>query len=325
MALLRAIDMMKADGPVKTKLKISKMGPASALKDLLNHVQELALNCFENLPPGVACIRADELTPTTTSSSSESTPMDMQMMEPGVYAQVPDYMDPMGGAPCGMAPLDGGHLISPTEYYGWSEPPRMTMPANTSMTTQMMTNMCGAPPPPGMMGPQDMMMDPMGASQMAPAALATPAGSAPPAPAGEHMWPPDMWGQPPMYHQSAPYMPFPYGMPYHRLNEARRKCGFDSSDLFPTTKKGPSVGDRPLTPPAQGWYAKYSSGVTGVVWDRVHQAWVVSWTLAGKRTFRHFTCKSYGGFDKAREAAIEFRLARNREIAAYNKRCKDKK
>lgn len=116
--------------------------------------------------------------------------------------------------------------------------------------------------------------------------------------------------------------PFGPGGFQGRSVSGSRKSGYECVlDLYAGgMKKMPSVGDHVLTPPAQGWYAKYSSGVTGVVWDRVHQAWVVSWTLAGKRTFRHFTCKSYGGFDKAREAAIEFRLARNREIAAYNKR-----
>eukprot|EP01053_Blabericola_migrator_P010867 Blabericola_migrator_1__10866@NODE_625_length_7189_cov_131_220444_g456_i0_p5_GENE_NODE_625_length_7189_cov_131_220444_g456_i0NODE_625_length_7189_cov_131_220444_g456_i0_p5_ORF_typecomplete_len215_score30_24AP2/PF00847_20/5_8e07_NODE_625_length_7189_cov_131_220444_g456_i029093553 len=116
------------------------------------------------------------------------------------------------------------------------------------------------------------------------------------------------------------------GIPSRRLSADGLAGGdFASPAAQQLMKKNLSVGDRPLTPPAHGWHAKYSSGVTGVVWDRVHQAWVVSWTLAGKRTFRHFTCKSYGGFEKARDAAIEFRLARNRDIAAYNRRCKDRR
>jgi len=90
----------------------------------------------------------------------------------------------------------------------------------------------------------------------------------------------------------------------------------------PHPRRANANPDRELTPPEHGWNAKYNSGVTGVVWDRVHQAWVVSWTLGGKRTFRHFTCKSYGGFDLARESAIEFRLARNKEIDAYNRRAR---
>jgi len=90
----------------------------------------------------------------------------------------------------------------------------------------------------------------------------------------------------------------------------------------PHPRRATANPDRELTPPEHGWNAKYNSGVTGVVWDRVHQAWVVSWTLGGKRTFRHFTCKSYGGFDLARESAIEFRLARNKEIDAYNRRAR---
>lgn len=114
-----------------------------------------------------------------------------------------------------------------------------------------------------------------------------------------------------------------YGMYYYGfVRPSIRRHNHSSQqqpDAFFSTRK--SV-ERPLTPPAHGWHAKYSSGVTGVVWDRVHQAWVVSWTLGGKRTFRHFTCKSYGGFDKARDSAIEFRLARNKDIAAFNKRYK---
>lgn len=146
-----------------------------------------------------------------------------------------------------------------------------------------------------------------------------------------YMPPPETAMMPPAPEFAMPPHPGPmffghpsFGLPFvGRPDGARRSL--DGLDLYSTAgSKKLSVGDRPLTPPAQGWYAKYSSGVTGVVWDRVHQAWVVSWTLAGKRTFRHFTCKSYGGFEKAREAAIEFRLARNRDIAAYNRRYKER-
>lgn len=135
---------------------------------------------------------------------------------------------------------------------------------------------------------------------------------------------PQFYGYPPPPQGAYPFVS--QLVPTQRRQAMRNaEEGYYPSPVHGAVKKMPTVGDRPLTPPAHGWHAKYSSGVTGVVWDRVHQAWVVSWTLGGKRTFRHFTCKSYGGFDKARDAAIRFRLERNQEIAAYNKKTRDRR
>jgi len=138
-----------------------------------------------------------------------------------------------------------------------------------------------------------------------------------PFPSSPYEMPQMMAARGPYFGQPMPFDPMGY-------DKGPRGDSYPASAMPPPRVPHPRRSnanlDRELTPPEHGWNAKYNSGVTGVVWDRVHQAWVVSWTLGGKRTFRHFTCKSYGGFDLARESAIEFRLARNKEIDAYNRR-----
>lgn len=56
----------------------------------------------------------------------------------------------------------------------------------------------------------------------------------------------------------------------------------------------------------------YLSKVVGVVWDKIHNSWVVNYTLLGRRYFQHFPAKKYG-FLEGRQLAIELRLAKDRE------------
>lgn len=56
----------------------------------------------------------------------------------------------------------------------------------------------------------------------------------------------------------------------------------------------------------------YLSKVVGVVWDKIHNSWVVNYTLLGRRYFQHFPAKRYG-FLEGRQLAIELRLAKDRE------------
>ncbi|XP_053992080.1 uncharacterized protein LOC128883580 [Hylaeus volcanicus] len=56
----------------------------------------------------------------------------------------------------------------------------------------------------------------------------------------------------------------------------------------------------------------YLSKVVGVVWDRIHNSWVVNYTFLGKRYFQHFPAKKYG-FLEGRQHAIELRLAKDQE------------
>lgn len=58
----------------------------------------------------------------------------------------------------------------------------------------------------------------------------------------------------------------------------------------------------------------YLSKVVGVVWDKIHNSWVVNYTLLGRRYFQHFPAKRYG-FLEGRQLAIELRLAKDREKA----------
>lgn len=56
----------------------------------------------------------------------------------------------------------------------------------------------------------------------------------------------------------------------------------------------------------------YLSKVVGVVWDKIHNSWVVNYTLLGRRYFQHFPAKKFG-FLEGRKLAIELRLAKDRE------------
>lgn len=67
-----------------------------------------------------------------------------------------------------------------------------------------------------------------------------------------------------------------------------------------------------ILPPADS--VLYLSKVVGVVWDKIHNSWVVNYTLLGRRYFQHFPAKKFG-FLEGRKSAIELRLAKDREKA----------